>query len=81
MFGNTTFVFVYHHSISGIIYPVRPQKDVGRAFLYSHIAASIFLFTEAIMAFFAFSGRQYPCVSDDPSKHTEIPCYVMPLYN
>lgn len=24
VFGNTTFVFIYHHSISGIIYPVRP---------------------------------------------------------
>jgi len=24
VFGNTTFVFIYHHSVSGIIYPVRP---------------------------------------------------------
>jgi len=24
VFGNTVFVFVYHHSVSGIIYPVRP---------------------------------------------------------
>ena len=24
VFGNTTFVFIYHHSISGVIYPVRP---------------------------------------------------------
>ena len=24
VFGNTTFVFIYHHSISGIVYPVRP---------------------------------------------------------
>ena len=26
VFGNTVFVFIYHHSIPGIIYPVRPQK-------------------------------------------------------
>jgi hypothetical protein len=81
VFGNTTFVFVYHHSISGIIYPVRPQKAVSRAFLWSHIAASLFLFTEALMAYFAFSGRDYPCVSDDKTQHTEFPCKVMPLYN
>jgi len=24
VFGNTTFVFIYHHSVSGIIYPIRP---------------------------------------------------------
>lgn len=24
VFGNTTFAFIYHHSISGIIYPIRP---------------------------------------------------------
>ena len=23
-FGNTVFVFIYHHSIGGIIYPIRP---------------------------------------------------------
>jgi len=24
VFGGTTFCFIYHHSISGIIYPIRP---------------------------------------------------------
>lgn len=24
VFGNTVFVFIFHHSISGIIYPIRP---------------------------------------------------------
>lgn len=23
-FGNTVFIFIYHHSVPGIIYPVRP---------------------------------------------------------
>jgi len=23
-FGNTVFVFIFHHSISGIVYPIRP---------------------------------------------------------
>ena len=81
VFGNTTFVFVYHHSISGIVYPVRPQKGINRAFFWSHIVASCFLFTEAILAYFAFAGRKYPCVSEKEGEHTEFPCYVMPLYN
>lgn len=24
VFGNTVFIFIYHHSVPGIIYPVRP---------------------------------------------------------
>ena len=24
VFGNTVFVFIYHHSIPGIVYPIRP---------------------------------------------------------
>lgn len=25
-FGGTVFVFIFHHSISGIVYPIRPQS-------------------------------------------------------
>lgn len=24
VFGNTVFVFIFHHSISGVVYPIRP---------------------------------------------------------
>jgi hypothetical protein len=24
VFGGTVFVFIFHHSISGIVYPIRP---------------------------------------------------------
>lgn len=24
VFGNTVFIFIYHHSVPGIIYPIRP---------------------------------------------------------
>ena len=29
VFGNTVFVFIYHHSIPGIMYPVRPQTKIS----------------------------------------------------
>lgn len=35
VFGNTCFIFVYHHSISGIVYPVRPQKEIKKVFKIS----------------------------------------------
>jgi hypothetical protein len=65
VFGNTTFVFIYHHSISGIIYPVRPQAAVKNMFLYSNIIGASFLVVEATLAFFAFSSLENFC--DKPS--------------
>jgi hypothetical protein len=56
VFANTTFVFIYHHSVSGIIYPVRPQRDIKKMFLWSNVVGSIFLGTEALLAFFAFGS-------------------------
>jgi len=64
VFGNTTFVFIYHHSISGIVYPVRPQKDIKKMFLYSNIIGALFLFSEAFLAYFAFSGLSNLCVNE-----------------
>ena len=56
VFGNTTFAFIYHHSVSGIVYPVRPQKQIKEMFLYSNIIGAIFLAVEAMLAFFAFGS-------------------------
>lgn len=85
VFGNTTFVFIYHHSISGIIYPVRPQKDVKKMFLYSNIVGSIFLGTEAVLAYFAFGSLKTFCVQDHdhpvPPDQIKFPCKVSELYN
>jgi hypothetical protein len=88
VFGNTTFVFIYHHSISGIIYPVRPQKHVKKMFIISNIVGSCFLFTEAILAYVAFSSLPNFCVKPDtwdvdtmgPFKQ-KFPCRVSGLYN
>lgn len=73
VFGNTVFVFIYHHSIPGIMYPVRPQQAVGRMFLTANVVASILLFAEGMLAFLVFSGLDNSC---DP-KHGEkahFPC-------
>ena len=80
VFGNTTFVFIYHHSVSGIIYPVRPQSAVNNMFFWSHVAGSFFLIMEAFLALLAFSGYHNKCITYDNSKG-EFPCAVAPLYN
>ena len=77
VFGNTVFVFIYHHSIPGIIYPVRPQKGVNQMFMISNIVGAILLTIEGYLAYLAFSGLPNSC-TDEP---TEFPCSVNPLFN
>jgi len=79
VFGNTVFVFIYHHSIPGIIYPIRPQTNLGKMFLTSNIVASILLFTEGMLAYLAFSGLTNSCTPPPPAQ-TEFPCQVAPLF-
>lgn len=84
VFGNTTFVFIYHHSVSGIIYPVRPQKHVKQMFLWSNIIGGIFLLTEALLAYFAFGSLDNFCTKPKDFKGEFIqkfPCKVSGLYN
>ena len=73
VFGNTVFVFIYHHSIPGIMYPVRPQNKLNRMFLISNIVGAILLCLEGQLAFWAFGGLTNDC--------TEYPCKVQKLYN
>ena len=61
VFGNTVFVFIYHHSIPGIMYPVRPQQAVGNMFLTANVVASILLFAEGMLAYLAFSSLPNSC--------------------
>ena len=80
VFGNTVFVFIYHHSIPGIIYPIRPQKAVGKMFLTANIIASILLFAEGFLAFIAFSSLENPCSLPD-GQEVSYPCQVNELFN
>jgi hypothetical protein len=46
-------------------------------FLYSNIIGAIFLATEALLAYFAFSGLSNHCTDGKP----QFPCRVSRLYN
>ena len=87
VFGNTTFVFIYHHSVSGIIYPVRPQRHIKKMFLYSNLIGTFFLATEALLAFFAFASLKNFCVPPPDQELSNVefeqqfPCKVSGLYN
>ncbi len=75
LFGNTIFIFIVHHSVSGIMYPVRPQKKVHQMFFSSFSLGAFFLLIEGVLAAFAFGHSEY---KDDLN---EYPCSIQKLYN
>jgi hypothetical protein len=75
VFGGTVFVFIFHHSISGIVYPIRPQSEIRPMFLYSHIIGAVLLGIEGLLAYLAFSGLPNDC-----STHI-YPCKIEDLFN
>eukprot|EP00349_Pseudokeronopsis_sp_Brazil_P003085 CAMPEP_0202958262 /NCGR_PEP_ID=MMETSP1396-20130829/2618_1 /ASSEMBLY_ACC=CAM_ASM_000872 /TAXON_ID= /ORGANISM="Pseudokeronopsis sp., Strain Brazil" /LENGTH=205 /DNA_ID=CAMNT_0049676235 /DNA_START=477 /DNA_END=1094 /DNA_ORIENTATION=+ len=74
VFGNSVFFFIYHHSISGIIYPIRPQKQIKNMLVISHIAGFCFLTLEGVLAFVAFSSLDNPCT--DALGNADYPCKI-----
>ena len=73
VFGNTAFVFIFHHSITGIVYPIRPQSEIRNMFFVSHIVGASLLALEGFLAYLAFSGLHNNCDT--------FPCAVQPLFN
>ena len=74
LFANTVFVFVAHHSIAGIVKPVRPQKSVYNILFYSFTIGSVILVVESFLASLAFSHI-------DNTNCNKFPCEMQGLYN
>lgn len=55
LFANSVFVYVMHHSMAGIVKPVRPQKSIFNVVYYSFLSGSGILILEAVLASLAFS--------------------------
>lgn len=75
VFGGTVFVFIFHHSISGIVYPIRPQTDIRPMFMWSHIIGATLLAVEGLLAYLAFSGLPNKC------SDKVFPCQIEDLFN
>ena len=74
LFANTVFIFVVHHSISGIVKPVRPQTSVYNTLFYSFAIGGSILWVESVLAALAFSRI-------DNTNCDTFPCEIQSLYN
>ena len=57
IFGNTIFINMFHHSIPGIFYPMRPQKRLRNTGLICFLIGTSMLLLEGILSEAAFGCR------------------------
>ena len=76
LFGNTIFIFILHHSVSGIVYPIRPQEKVKPMFMTSFSMGAGILVLEGFLAALAFGKEEYK-----DKAVGDFPCEIQELYN
>ena len=69
VFGNTIFINMIHHSIPGIFYPMRPQKQIRKTLFWCFSIGTCILTLEGLLAVLAFG---------DLSSHQNNPCDKFP---
>ena len=74
LFANTVFIFVVHHSIAGIVKPVRPQISLYRIIFNSFALGCTVLWVESFLAALAFADVKNP-------NWNEFPWEIQSLYN
>lgn len=74
LFANTLFVFIAHHSIAGIVKPVRPQTAVYGTIFNSFAIGSTILLIESILSAMAFTRIENTDVD-------QFPVVIQELYN
>lgn len=61
MFGNVVFAFLSHHSLPGILKPVKPEKSIKKVIFFGYICGCIIMYLVAITAVFAFGDLKNNC--------------------
>lgn len=79
LYGNIVFTFMTHHSLPGLLSPIRPMSKIKTVLFFSLAfccAAYVLLCTFAMLAFWNAPEN----VSDRCGDNTE-PCQIMKTYN
>lgn len=67
IFGNVVFAFLSHHSLPGIMRPVRPEASIKKVLFWGYVCGCLIMFSVAITAVLAFGDlkndcdKQFPC--------------------
>eukprot|EP00826_Nyctotherus_ovalis_P046873 TRINITY_DN5335_c0_g1_i15.p1 TRINITY_DN5335_c0_g1~~TRINITY_DN5335_c0_g1_i15.p1 ORF type:complete len:385 (+),score=54.48 TRINITY_DN5335_c0_g1_i15:156-1310(+) len=70
---NVIFTTFIHHSVPGMVYPLRPQTKLKNTFINSYVFHAIILLLHCILGVFAFGDRTNEC--------NQFPCKVKDIFN
>jgi len=73
MLSNILFTTFMHHSLSGIVYPLRPQSQIKKSFLISYGLQTFSTILHCALALLAFGDRTNEC--------NKFPCEIRDIFN
>lgn len=66
IFGNVVFAFLCHHSLPGILKPIKPETSIKKVLLSGYLCGCIIMYLVAISAIFAFGDLTASCINEYP---------------
>jgi len=73
LIGNVLFVTMLHHSVSGLIYPLRPQIKINQNFAIGFMLQFLIAVTHTILGVMAFGKYKNSC--------EKFPCKIQEIFN
>jgi len=77
IFGNGACTFMVHHSIPGLVFPLKNEKSASRAIAWAYAASFALYVILCLLALLAFNQEQWKSCPDTPSH----PCSIQHLFN
>eukprot|EP01022_Parablepharisma_sp_SALTPOND_P004371 TRINITY_DN120172_c2_g1_i1.p1 TRINITY_DN120172_c2_g1~~TRINITY_DN120172_c2_g1_i1.p1 ORF type:complete len:436 (+),score=12.25 TRINITY_DN120172_c2_g1_i1:155-1309(+) len=71
--SNIMFATFMHHSITGMVYPLRPQSKVKQTFRVSYALQTLSMIVHCALAIVAFGDKQNTC--------EKFPCRIREIFN
>ena len=66
IFGNVVFAFLCHHSLPGILKPVRPEQSIKKILFWGYICGCCIMYSVAVTAVLAFGDLTNDCEDSFP---------------
>ena len=66
IFGNVVFAFLSHHSLPGILKPIRPETSIKKVIFWGYICGCMIMYMVALTAVLAFGDLTNKCEDSFP---------------
>lgn len=66
IFGNVVFAFLSHHSLPGILKPIRPETSIKKVIFWGYVCGCIIMYMVALTAVLAFGDLTNKCEDSFP---------------